>query len=47
VVFFRDRESYVRNADDPAQHEDFLKMRAHLDADPDWTDGVWTTYPPA
>jgi hypothetical protein len=41
VVMFEDRESYHRNADDPAQHEEYLKMRALLEADPEWTDGEW------
>ena len=44
VVFFEDKASYLKNADDPAQHEDFLKMRALLDADPEWIDGEWTSY---
>jgi len=44
VVFFEDKESYVRNADDPAQHEDYVKMRALLDADPEWIDGEWKSY---
>jgi hypothetical protein len=41
VVFFDDKASYQKNADDPAQHEDYLKMRALLDADPEWIDGEW------
>jgi hypothetical protein len=44
VVFFDDKESYMKNADDPAQHEDFVKMRALLDADPEWIDGEWKGY---
>ena len=44
VVFFEDEASYTKNADDPAQHEDYLKMRALLDADPEWIDGEWTSY---
>jgi hypothetical protein len=44
VVFFDDKESYVRNADDPAQHEDYMKFRAFLEADPEWLDGEWHTY---
>jgi hypothetical protein len=39
VVFFEDKASYQRNADNPSQHEDYLKMRALLDADPEWIDG--------
>jgi hypothetical protein len=44
VVFFDDKDSYMKNADDPAQHQDYLKMRALLDADPEWIDGEWTGY---
>jgi len=46
VVFFEDKDSYVRNADDPAQNADYLKMRAFLEADPEWMDGVWHSYVP-
>ena len=38
---FDDKESYTKNADDPAQHQDYLKMRALLEDDPEWTDGEW------
>jgi hypothetical protein len=41
VVFFDDKASYMKNADDPAQHQDYLKMRALLEADPEWIDGEW------
>lgn len=41
VVKFRDKASYEANANDPAQHERFLEMRALLEADPEWTDGQW------
>jgi hypothetical protein len=44
VVFFEDRESYTKNADDPAQHQDYLRLRALLDADPEWIDGEWTSW---
>ena len=44
AVYFDDKASYVKNADDPAMHEDYLKYRALLDADPEWTDGEWITY---
>ena len=39
-VVFEDRASYDRNADDPAQHERFMEMRALLEADPEWHDGM-------
>jgi heme-degrading monooxygenase HmoA len=43
AVFFDDKGSYERNADDPAMHEDYLRYRALLDADPEWTDGEWVS----
>jgi hypothetical protein len=39
IAVFTDRESYYRNADDPAQHERYLEYRALLEEDPTWTDG--------
>lgn len=44
AVFFDDKASYMKNADDPKMHEDFMKYRALLDADPEWTDGEWETH---
>ncbi len=43
AVFFDDKDSYVRNAEDPAMHQDYLRYRALLDADPEWTDGEWVS----
>lgn len=43
VVMFEDRTSYVKNANDPAMHEDYEKYRALLEADPEWTDGEWVS----
>ena len=39
VAIFRDRESYVANAEDPAQNAWYQQMRSHLQADPEWVDG--------
>jgi quinol monooxygenase YgiN len=39
VAVFRDRESYMKNADDPAQDARFREMRALLESDPEWMDG--------
>ncbi len=44
AVFFDDKDSYVRNAEDPAMHQDYLRYRALLDADPEWTDGEWMSF---
>ena len=37
---FEDRASYDKNANDPAQHERYTAMRALLEADPEWHDGM-------
>jgi quinol monooxygenase YgiN len=38
-VVFRDRASYIANAESPGQDELYQRMRAILDADPEWHDG--------
>jgi hypothetical protein len=44
AVLFSDRESYVRNADDPAQDAQFRELRQLLESDPEWHDGevIWS-----
>ena len=44
AVMFDDKASYEKNADDPAQHEEYLQYRALLEAEPEWTDGTWESY---
>lgn len=39
VAIFRDKESYIANADSPEQHKRYLKFRSFLVADPEWNDG--------
>lgn len=39
VAIFKDRESYLSNADSPEQHERYLKFRSFVVADPEWNDG--------
>lgn len=39
AVVFADRDSYIRNAEDPAQDGRYREMRALLAADPEWHDG--------
>lgn len=39
IALFESKEAYVANADNPAQHERFMKMRELLAADPEWHDG--------
>lgn len=46
TVFFTDKSSYLRNADDPEQHARYVKFRAYLQSDPSWTDGEWQSFEP-
>jgi hypothetical protein len=45
AVLFRDRESYQRNADDPAQDAEYRAIRELLASDPEWHDGevIWSS----
>lgn len=43
VAMFEDRDSYWRNADDPAQNERYLEYRALMEEDPEWSDGEWVS----
>jgi quinol monooxygenase YgiN len=39
VVAFRDKGSYIKNADSPQQNERYEKMMSYLDGEPEWHDG--------
>jgi quinol monooxygenase YgiN len=39
AVLFKDKKTYLANADDPKTDEWFQRMRAHLESDPEWSDG--------
>ena len=39
AVLFQDKKTYMANADDPQTDEWVQRVRAHLEADPDWNDG--------
>lgn len=41
VVWFEDRESYFKNANDPEQDKRYQEYRALMDGDPEWHDGDW------
>jgi quinol monooxygenase YgiN len=45
AVLFADRETYKRNADDPAMDREYRLLRGCLESDPDWHDGeiVWSS----
>jgi heme-degrading monooxygenase HmoA len=49
AVAFESREAYRDNADSPEQDARYQKLRALLEADPDWNDGeiVHADGPPA
>lgn len=38
-AIFEDRESYDRNADDPAQNDRYVAYRALMEDEPEWHDG--------
>jgi hypothetical protein len=47
VAVFDSKESYLANASSPEQHARYLKMRALLEADPEWHDGtIVYSWPP-
>jgi hypothetical protein len=39
AVGFSDKASYTKNAQSPEQAEEYAKLRATLEADPEWHDG--------
>lgn len=39
VAVFDSEDSYTKNANDPAQNQWYLGLRAMLEADPEWNDG--------
>jgi len=39
VVIFESKEAYVANAQDPAQHDEYLRLMGYLDGEPQWNDG--------
>jgi quinol monooxygenase YgiN len=39
VAMFKDKETYMANADSSEQHERYLVFRAFLTEDPEWHDG--------
>ncbi|MFN2583044.1 MAG: antibiotic biosynthesis monooxygenase [Candidatus Dormibacteria bacterium] len=44
VVVFKDKESYVRNADDPHTDEMYRKQLEFLEGEPEWIDVNWAQY---
>lgn len=44
VAVFESEDAYRANASSPEQHQRYLAYRALLDADPEWHDGVVSSY---
>ena len=43
MAVFRDKADYLANADNPLQHERFMKFRELMIEDPEWTDGEFVS----
>ena len=41
IVRFTNKELYFKNAESSTQHQFYLRMRACLEADPEWIDGYY------
>jgi len=39
IAIFKNKEAYVKNAERPEQHENFMKMMELLEEEPSWNDG--------
>jgi quinol monooxygenase YgiN len=44
IVHFKDRESYVANAERAETDEQYRKQLEYLDGEPEWTDVNYSTY---
>ena len=44
VIHFRDRESYMANADRPETDAEYQQMLQYLDGPPEWTDVHYVSY---
>jgi quinol monooxygenase YgiN len=44
IVHFRDRASYVRNAERPETDSEYRQMLDHLDGEPEWIDVNYIHY---
>jgi hypothetical protein len=46
LAVFDDKATYDKNAASPEQHQEYLKYRALLDAEPEWIDGKIEVFEP-
>lgn len=44
VVVFESKEAYVKNAESPEQDARYQELRALLESDPEWNDGIIIHY---
>lgn len=44
VIHFKDRESYVANAEDPETDAEYRRQLEFLDGEPTWIDVDWDAY---
>jgi heme-degrading monooxygenase HmoA len=41
VVFFEDKDSYWKNANDPEQDKRYQEFSKYFESEPEWHDGEW------
>ena len=41
VVFFEDKDSYWKNANDPEQDKRYREFAQYFESEPEWHDGEW------
>ena len=41
VVFFEDKDSYWKNANDPEQDKRYQEFARFFESEPEWHDGEW------
>ena len=41
VVFFEDKDSYWKNANDPEQDKRYREFAQFFESEPEWHDGEW------
>jgi quinol monooxygenase YgiN len=44
ILHFEDRETYLRNADDPRTQRNYQRWSALLDGEPEWIDVAYADY---
>tara|TARA_Y100001960_G_C14734905_1_gene859724 strand:- start:993 stop:1298 length:306 start_codon:yes stop_codon:yes gene_type:complete len=39
IAVFKDKSTYIENANRPEQHQQYLRLLEHIEGEPMWTDG--------